>query len=92
VVKYFVFVTVTVVFLLLPHFFDYLAFVSFFFFFFFLLLPCWSREINTLPGVGFSWIVNMKSTYKPKLQPKKSCHLSINTCIILTSTKTPRNK
>lgn len=34
-VKYFVFVTVTVVFLLLPHFFDYLAFVSFFFFFFF---------------------------------------------------------
>jgi hypothetical protein len=39
VVKYFVFVTVTVVFLLLPHFFDYLAFVSFFFFFFFCFCP-----------------------------------------------------
>ena len=51
-VKYFVFVTVTVVFLLLPHFFYFLAVVSFFFFLF-LLLPCWSREIYTLPGVGF---------------------------------------
>lgn len=48
-VKYVVFVTVTVVFLLLPHFFDFLAVVSFFFFAF----ACWSQEINTLPGVGF---------------------------------------
>ena len=37
-VKYFIFVTVTVAFLLLPHFFDFLAVVSVFFFFF-LLLP-----------------------------------------------------
>ena len=69
-VKYFVFVTVIVVFLLLPHFFDFLAVVSFFFFLF-LLLPCWSREINTLPRVGFSLIVNMKSTLQTKTPTKE---------------------
>jgi len=52
VVKYFIFVTVTVAFLLLPHFFDFLAVVSVFFFFFF-SFAYWSREINNLPGVGF---------------------------------------
>lgn len=36
-VKYFVFVTVTVAFLLLPHFFDFLVVVNFYFYF--LLLP-----------------------------------------------------